>query len=292
MNRPQTARHALEMLRSQHRVPDEVILVEAGEHRFQPQTGEAWPFRLQRLQSTAGMAVQRNLGLESATGDILTFLDDDAVLDKQYCEVILDAFSAEVDVVGIGGVQQMEARSEGLELLFRKIFLLQTDRGRNRFLCSGFPDFNIHASAAGDAGILPSTVLSFRAEAARDIRFDPALFSGRPLDLETGRCFGEDAWFTSELSQRGRLRLLASARYSHVPDPRNRENSTVTQALYVYAMRQLSYREAKGLRRRLCRAWALAGLALLALLQSIRYANTGYVRGYGMAMRKPLHLMD
>ncbi|MDT8325337.1 MAG: glycosyltransferase family 2 protein [Bacteroidota bacterium] len=300
-NRGAETRRLLAALGRQTVPPDEVIVVDASVSTLsRGDVAKDLPFLLTIIPSPAGIAVQRNRGLEEAGGDIVTFMDDDAIPDPEYVASVNRIFLGGMDhatdardvedrgVAAAGGTLRNPSPRSRPERMLRDIFLLQTDRGKNRFRSSGIPDFDVTAGASGEAQILPSTALSFRRTAARGLRFDPACFSGAPLGLRTGRCFGEDAWFTAMLSRRGRIVLLAEAGYLHMPSKGNRERTHDTQALYVYALRMLSARFAAPGIARLLRLWALAGHGVLAVLQWIRYRDTGYLGGYVHAMRAPL----
>lgn len=281
----------LRTLREQTAPPDEVILVDAGSPclRHEEVEGDA-PYALSIIPSPPGIAVQRNRGLEAATGDIITFMDDDALPEAGYYAAVNRVFLTDTAnrIAAVGGMLRNHRGMTPMERLLRDLFLLQTDRGGNRFRGSGIPDFNVTTPPRIAPHILPSTALSFRREAADGLRFDPACFSGQPLGLDTGRCFGEDAWFTAMLGRCGGVVLLPDAMYTHVPSARNRDRTHGTQALYVYALRMLSDRFASRGAGRMLRRWALAGQGLVAVLQGIRHGDAGYVSGYLRAMRVPL----
>ena len=298
LSRPAELRRALEALARQTSAPDEVWIVGAGaafpgEDVPSVDANDApWPFRLQLLHSEPGMARQRNAGLDRIRTDIITFLDDDAIPDPGYCAAVLHAFSGEEgqSLAGVGASIETRATVGGVALLMKKVFFLQTDRGGGRFRLSGIPDFSPATPQTRAVDVLPSTAFSFRRSAVADLRFDAAVFSGAAMGLSTGRCFGEDAWFSAMLAGRGELRQLADARVRHEPSPASRENVDVTRALYVYAMRVLSARFAVGFPARAARAWALAGLGLQSVAQSLLHADRGYAAGFLRALRAPLRL--
>jgi GT2 family glycosyltransferase len=292
-DRAQEVSRLLHALMLQTQPPDEVVLVDAGVQSGTPSErmkkfSQKLPLRI--LHTDVGMALQRNVGLDAARGDVLTFLDDDAIPEAQYCAEILRVFRNDADdeIAAVGGTLLGQECRPRIERLFRRIFLLQTGAGRNQFRASGFPDFDVSRAPRHPVEILPSTALSFRRSAAEGLRFDAGYFSGAPLGIETGRCFGEDAWFVSRLSRKGRIALCATARYVHPASERTRERCEVTQALYVYAMRMLSAWRARGPFRSMLRLWALGGQGLLNVLQALHYRDLGYVRGYARAMYAPL----
>lgn len=65
-------------------------------------------------KDNGGVSSARNVGINSASSDLVCFVDPDDVLDRNACEVIVDAFNAyECDVLTYGGVAFPEHRSEG-----------------------------------------------------------------------------------------------------------------------------------------------------------------------------------
>ena len=66
-------------------------------------------------------AVARNYGTSLVTTDLVAFLDDDVVLDKDYYEKILDVFSGDEHVVGVQGIDR--ALIESFKINVREKFL-------------------------------------------------------------------------------------------------------------------------------------------------------------------------
>jgi len=292
MNRVEEVLSLLRALGAQTRQADEILIVDASsdglrvsEDRIRHVTKAV----SRRFHVAPGLAAQRNKGLSEARGDIVTFFDDDAIPEADYCHHVDAAFEREQDLVGLSGINVVPEGATGLEYLFRRGFMLQSGRGPYRYRCSGFPDPGADGpSQTGGISFLPSTALSVRRSACEGLSFDEYWCSGKPLGIDTGRCFGEDIWFTTLLAKRGRLKLLPAAKFMHHPSARNREATAVTQALYVYSLRCISNRVAAGKIRRLCRLWALCGQGLLNLFQALGYRDVGYLQGYFLAMRASL----
>jgi GT2 family glycosyltransferase len=112
----------LDCLRRQSRVPHEVIVVDN-----RPATSHVRDFlraegrddvRLVQ-EHRPGVALARNAGLAAARSDIVTFTDDDVILDERWIEAIQDAFVDDqvACVTGLVLPSQLETRSQ---LLFEE----------------------------------------------------------------------------------------------------------------------------------------------------------------------------
>ncbi|MBL0176205.1 MAG: glycosyltransferase [Ignavibacteria bacterium] len=289
-DRPREAAASLAMLAAQDVPPDEIILVDASERDVtfapSPDAQSSQAPRVTMLRAASNISGQKNAGLAAATGDIVSFFDDDVLLPADYCGAVLRRFADDVEgrIGGIAGLPLNQPKAVWPFLLYRKVFLLQTDRGRGRFRLSGFPDFGCDFETESEVEFLASTAVSFRRSAIGDTRFDEGL-TGPAIGLTTGRGFAEDVEFSNAVARTHSLRVLPSLRFRHDPSPANREGTEITQALYVHAMRRVSAAHAAGPLRRLARLWALAGQGGLCLMQTVWYRDAGYVRGYWKAMR-------
>lgn len=286
MNRPRELQRLFASLRQQSHPADEILIIDAGTAEFTAAFADIVP-GVRHIKVQPGIAAQRNRGLDEARGDIVTFIDDDAELTPLYLETVLRRFNEETDLVALAGSNRAARCPGPVELALRRLLGIQTGCGSFRMRYSGFPDVAAAVPRRIAAELLPSTVLSLRRAACRDLRFEEYWLSGTPLGLATGRCFGEDLFFTHQLAKRGRMAVLDDAVFSHIESPANRESLFITQALYVFAMRWISDQTAAGMGRA-ARLWALFGQMLINTAQSIRYRESGYLRGYVRAMRAKL----
>ncbi len=285
MNRAAELELALQSVLEQSIAVDEILVIDGGTAVAQDELPSAFADpRIRWIRMEPGLSAQRNRGLQEAHSDILTFMDDDAVLSPGYVQQVMDVFMEEPSTVAVGGINIAAQFPGGVERLFRSLLGVQTGCGPNRMRRSGFPYMGFVPKRRTEVGILPSTVLSLRRSACEGLRFEEYWLSGAPLGLQTGRCFGEDVQFTAQLAKRGLLCLTPEAIFRHEPSSRNRESTYVTQALYVSAMRWISKQHAQGAAGRLLRLWALFGQLAINLAQSVRYTDAGYVRGWMRAM--------
>lgn len=286
MNRQRELQRLLASLRQQTHPAEEILIIDAGNAELTEECSDT-VLRIRRIRVRPGISAQRNRGLDEAHCDILTFIDDDAELTPRYSETVLRRFRDEADLVALAGSNRAATCPGPVELALRRLLGVQTGCGSFRMRFSGFPDVAAAVPRRIAAEVLPSTVLSLRREVCRGLRFEEYWLSGAPLGLTTGRCFGEDLYFTHQLAKRGRMTVLDDAEYSHIESPVNRESLWTTQALYVFAMRWISDQTAAGTGRA-ARLWALFGQLLINTAQSIRYRESGYLRGYVRALRAKL----
>jgi glycosyltransferase involved in cell wall biosynthesis len=101
-NRESELKNCVESLVNQTRTIDELVIVDASDN---PKTGEYAKSLKGNIairtiyinQTQGGMDVARNMGVEKSTGDIVLFLDDDVILNKEYNQEIYKVFAADAN---------------------------------------------------------------------------------------------------------------------------------------------------------------------------------------------------
>ena len=81
----------------------EVIVVDDASTDDTAQIVRSRGMRVIRLESNGGAAAARNIGAAAAKGDIIAFIDDDAVADPQWLECLVQPFGAS-GVSAVGGL--------------------------------------------------------------------------------------------------------------------------------------------------------------------------------------------
>jgi GT2 family glycosyltransferase len=119
----------LDSLVAQSRQPDEVLVIDGGSKDGSLQLLELYRerygwIRWQSQQGGPGLAVARNEAIESATCELISFLDVDARADSDWVARVLETFESRPDVAGIGGPGR-EA-SQGPPDDFRGVYYQQT----------------------------------------------------------------------------------------------------------------------------------------------------------------------
>ena len=290
-NRPEEVRTVVHDLMSQTSVPEEIIIVDASDEKLDvsdlQESSEGTVVKV--LNSRPDICKQRNMGLQSACGEIVTFFDDDVRLPKNYCEVVLRRFAEDTkgEIVAIGGKMKNPRVAGRIEIALRKLLMVPSFDGRNRVLRSGIPDFGYRFLLETRVDFLSTTALSVRASAAKTVTFEAYWHTWVPRGIETGRRFGEDVLFTLRLGTLGTQIILPSAEFEHWPSHRGRESAFEIQALYGFFLRYVSAHMVRSIPERILRAWALLGQGLICLAQAIRFRDMGYMNGYLLAMKTP-----
>jgi glycosyltransferase involved in cell wall biosynthesis len=103
LRRPREVVELLENLGGQSHLPREILLVD-GAPLEETATEEAvaaldgsHPFACHYIRHGGGTAIQRNVGIDRATGDLVAFVDDDVRLEPDFLEVMARVFAEAPD---------------------------------------------------------------------------------------------------------------------------------------------------------------------------------------------------
>src|SRR5438552_1688023 len=203
-----------------------------------------------------GAAAARNAGMDVASGEIWLFLDDDVVLEKTFVEKLLEAYSDEITAVS--GIITNYRKPALVLRLWEKIFVRIPwhDERQNIYwnaeaLRSSSPIAVRHFTGA---------LMSFRASAVQDLRFDSNL---------TG-AWVEDIDFCLRLPTGSKLVIAPQARLEHIRSPRGRssEHWLAAHAQWANYLRRRHYY--RGYRNQVAWNWLNAGYIVAALYSSVR----------------------
>ncbi len=109
LRRPAEVTDLLENLGKQTCLPLELILVDGApddEDETQAiveQVAPRLPYDVKYIRRGGGTAIQRNIGIDAARGEFIAFIDDDIRLAPDFFELILAAFTDDVDMQ-VGGI--------------------------------------------------------------------------------------------------------------------------------------------------------------------------------------------
>lgn len=148
--RPAEVVQLLENLSQQTTLPKEVVLVDGAppdeketQAAVEKRLGD-FPFAVRYERRQGGTAVQRNLGIELATGEFIALIDDDVRLEKSFLAEMVRVFRGdrEKKIGGIAGYRTNQFfRADNTERWrwYRRLNLLTTfEPGRYDFRC-GYP---------------------------------------------------------------------------------------------------------------------------------------------------------
>jgi GT2 family glycosyltransferase len=150
LDRPDEVQALLRNLAAQTQLPLELVLVDGappGMNATQivvQSYQEMLPYHLTYIRRGGGTALQRNIGIASARGQFVAFIDDDMILEKNFFAEILDAFASDQEhsVAAIAGYitnQYLDPAKSPRWRWYRRLGLFTTyEPGRYDFQ-TGYP---------------------------------------------------------------------------------------------------------------------------------------------------------
>lgn len=198
-----------------HPIRELVIVDDSGEDDRQNNLSTIQAFRERKKPSFAithmpgrgiGAADARNQGAEACTGDVVSFIDDDVVLERDYYREVMKALS-DPGVAGVTGVITNYHPVSFLWTIINKICFQSTVSSRRGYLRrSGLPCFLIRADAITDVEVMSGSNMSYRSEVFSEHLFDARL---------KGYSYLEDADLSYRVSRDHRLVMNPSCRLVH-----------------------------------------------------------------------------
>ncbi len=217
--RHQDLLNTLESLYLQTRLPDEIIIVDDNiatdvKDVVFSQFNGLDEFRKNKIilkyihgHQTTGLTQARNKGIESNESDIVLFLDDDVVLERDFVLKMMEIYKRNPDVYGVSGVITNLEMGQ-IEYIMRKLF----ERGN-------FADDRVFIFTRLDkyknteyipVSKLPGGLTSYKREIFKEFKFDETF-------IKTG--VGEDFDFSFRVSRRYKIVITPQARLIHVESP-------------------------------------------------------------------------
>lgn len=235
----------LESVKRQTVYPTEIMIVDGSVNEATKQLLEQHPFENLRYflvgQEHRGLTRQRNFGIAQLSKDmeIVSFLDDDTVLEDDYFENILKTFAERPDAIGVGGVAINENKwkpntgdiKQGVNhYVFDGFYIAESSRNRLRNklglnsdqLPGVMPEFSNGRTfsypltgKSYPVDLLIGMAMNFRASLFDHIRFS-TYFEGYGLY--------EDADFSLRARQYGQNYICTAAKLSHFHEASGRPN--------------------------------------------------------------------
>jgi GT2 family glycosyltransferase len=221
-DRPDDLRRCLEALRALPNDGQEILVIDSASRSIETrQVVDEFPqARCIRLERP-GLNVARNAALQAARGEIIAFIDDDAVPDRGWLRGLLEAFRHPLTLVVTGITLPVELETEAQEQFEA---FSPFNRG---FAPRVFSRQNTHPLTAGRAGA--GVNMAIRRDAVEQVGlFDEALDAGTPT--HSG---GETEFFARVLARGYRIEYTPRALNWH----RHRQTAAETRrAVYGYGV--------------------------------------------------------
>jgi glycosyltransferase involved in cell wall biosynthesis len=178
-------------------------------HAFLQRPGNT--FRVDLIPSKRGLAHQRNVGIESATGELICFLDDDVTLPGDFLSQVAAIFGR-ADMHDVGGLTGYDDQNYPVPVTLRwrlrralRVIPNLPPGGVDR-LGRGIPlSFLEPFKGFKEVGLLPGFCMIFRRCAVAEMRFDELI----PTYA------GEDRDFSMRVGWRSRLLICGDLRLRH-----------------------------------------------------------------------------
>ncbi len=240
-NREDDVKRLLGSIKLQKRLPESIVFVDSSDSSrldviSQSILGEG-KVQIASIVRKCNLPAGRNLGAAELHTDLITYLDDDVVLEPDYFWVVDEFMSSEVGL-GVGGVEgetinyptYKDLRWDfriGINLLF---FL--SAPGKGNFRHSGMARHVVRSKFPVRTEVLSGSNMTFRREVLEKFRFDEDLHGRSHEDLD----------FSRRVSREFVFYHLPNARLAHLEAPRARESSVVAAESGVRNPRTLLHR--------------------------------------------------
>ena len=255
-DRPDDLARCLASVSEQSVKPDRVLVVDGSETTSESRIRDAAVVEglcLEVVRTAAGLTYQRNEGLKRLLPetDVVHFVDDDSVLEPDYCAQILSAFAPGVAAVG-GRITNLPPHAP--TPLQCKLGL--DSRRQGALLRSGVNVLNYSGDAVRDSDWLSGCSMSYRRSCIIDMSFD---------ESRRGGGFGEDVDFSARCRTRGRVVWTPHAAMEHRQSALERPPDGQVIRRWIRSRGKLAYDGVGGVRLTFVLLGALAEAALVAV---------------------------
>jgi len=182
-NRPKDLAECLDSISNQAYLPFEVLIIDNGNvaetKKFVKKNLSKFGKRNISLSyikndKENSLTLARNIGARNARGDIVLFLDDDVILDKDYLKEILKVYEEQPDALGVQGFIEQEKVSKIRNIIYKIFFLYHLERNCCRALPSGSVTYPYELGRTVSCQWL-SGASSYRKQILKEFKFDEKL---------------------------------------------------------------------------------------------------------------------
>jgi GT2 family glycosyltransferase len=173
------------------------------------------------IRSLPGLPTARNAAIAHARADLVTFIDDDAILSDEHFIEMDKLFASNREV--IGAAPRVDVYSEQTK---SPIFKIEPGSisgfGSTAWYTSSTPTAELFPTVAW----LPGCAMTYRLSALENLAFNEELQTG-PTG---GYALGEDVDFSLRLSKKGKLICATNLIAKHQMSPMNRNSNSKLEA--------------------------------------------------------------
>ena len=101
-NRWNSLKKCLDSLINQSSSPDQVLVIDGGSNDYTPKGIKSYPVEF-KIQDKKGLVYAYNYGAKKANGDIIAFIDDDAIAKSDWIEQLENKYASSKTVGAVGG---------------------------------------------------------------------------------------------------------------------------------------------------------------------------------------------
>ena len=298
-DRTQDIVRCLESIAIQTMSPDEVVIVDSSDTDELKSALDSFEnlnikyFHIEVDKKFKGsQQIAMNVGLDNSNGDILIFLDDDVILNKDYIENIMYVF--ENDAEGkIGGVtgevivekKQISPIKRFLILCYNVIPLIffLTRHGDGRFQASGFPTIIKSGSVDEHTNVefLYGCNMAFRKDVIAKFRFD------ENLNIH-GCCFGDDDDTAYRISREYQNVYTPFAKVVHNISPVRANKYAKNRLMIMNHHYLLKKNLPQDFKHKFAFWWSVTGLFVREVIMGMMKRNSRGVRGLVSGLREVL----
>jgi GT2 family glycosyltransferase len=284
-NRVQELMGCIKSVIAQSLSPEELIIVDAGDtEEVYLKIKEQFPkdSRFRYIHTfRSNLTVDRNAGVRNSSGDIIIFLDDDTVLDKDFIKEIVKVFGkdSEKKIGGVMGnivnIQRSKSFKSRMHSL-KRIFLLPTS-GNGRFRASGCPTFIRGARELRNVEFLSGCCMAYRKEVFKNLKFDEDF---------PNAMFTDDEDFSYRVSRKYQNVYTPYAKIAHNPSPIGRASGYTRAKMTVEARYYLLKKNfPRTLKHTLAFWWSVVGYFIQAIATMDKESLKGLISGLAAIKR-------
>lgn len=205
-------KNCLSSIQKQEKSPHEVIVIDASINNLTKEYAKKHGLFYIR-QNNGGLSSARNLAIKEVTGEIILFLDEDTILDKNYIGNILSTYILNDEVVGVEGFIENYERKHPIIEFFDYLFLLDSPI-KGKVLPSGHNTYpnKLKNNSVCRVDWMSGCNMSYRKEVFNNQRFDERFgaVSGKYCAV------GEDLDFSYRVSKEQILLMNQKAKLKHL----------------------------------------------------------------------------